>query len=305
VIACPEAPFGPRLARRFEYAADPSRVYRHWLRCAAATGHGLMVPMGFEFAAGEDMDESQVASAVVPTIEAGRNIDLAPEIREANALSEHLAKLGIAGEMRTLTDPEQPVTVLLRSDASDVRQARSPIVVLINPDWQREHRLPVALDPLPPAAGASLAATETIAADRDASAVLDGGEIRVLRAHSTEPVKSRRADLRPAKLAAAPRIVIDNVVPSVEGGRFAAKCVIGEAVHVAADVFIDGHDLLVVEVLWRASDEKEWRRTPMQLLGNDARRAATSPWRSRKRGACCSTRRSERRTLPATSSRRP
>jgi len=277
VIACPEVPFGPRLARRFEDVADLSRVYRHWLRCAAATGHGLMVPMGFEFAASEDMDQRQAASADVPTIEAGRNTDMAPEIREANALSEQLAKLGIAGEMRTLTDPEQPVTVLLRSDASDVRQARGPIVVMINPDWQREHSLPVALDPLPPAAGASLAAAETIAADHDASAVLGGGEIRVLRARCTEPIKSRRPDLRPAQLATAPRIVIDNVVPSIDGGRFAAKSVIGEAVTVAADVFIDGHDLLVVELLWRAADEKDWRHEPMRHLGNDRWQAAILP----------------------------
>jgi hypothetical protein len=127
------------------------------------------------------------------------------------------------------------------------------------------------------AAGANLTAAEAIAADHDASAVLGAGEIRVLRARCTEPVKSRRADLRPTNLAAAPRIVIDNVVPSVEGGRFAAKCVIGEAVAVAADVFIDGHDLLVVEVLWRAGDEKEWRRKPMQLLGNDRWQAAILP----------------------------
>ena len=80
--------------------------------------------------------------------------------------------------------------------------------------------------------------------------------MRILRARPTEPIKSRRADLRPAKLAAAPRIVIDSVVPSVEGGRFAAKCVIGEAVTVAADVFTDGHELLVVEMLWRAADQK-------------------------------------------------
>ena len=43
-------------------------------------------------------------------------------------------------------------------------------VVMINPDWQSEHPLPIALDPLPPAAGANLTAAEAIAADHDASA---------------------------------------------------------------------------------------------------------------------------------------
>ena len=276
VIACPEAPFGTRLARRFEDAPDQAQVYRHWLRCAVATGDGLMVPMGFEFAVSEDMDDRQTANAGFAPLGAARNLDVTAEIGEANALSEQLSGLGIAGEMRTLTDPAAPVTVLLRSDAPDVRQARSPIVVMINPDWQREHPLPVSLDPLPAAAGASLAAEETIAADHESN-VLVGGEVRILRARPTEPIKSRRADLRPAKLAAAPRIVIDSVVPSVEGGRFAAKCVIGEPVTIAADVFIDGHELLVVEVLWRAADQKEWRREPMRLLGNDRWQAAILP----------------------------
>jgi starch synthase (maltosyl-transferring) len=276
IIACPEAPFSPRLARRFEHAPDLSLVYRHWLRCAAATGDGLLVPMGFEFAAAEDMDDRQTANAFA-TNGAARNLDMTAAIREANALSEQLKKRGIAGEMRTLTDPAAPVTVLLRADAPDVRQARNPIVVVINPDWKREHPLPVSLDPLPPAAGASLAAKETIAAEEDSSAVLARGEARVLRAHVTEPVKSRRAEVRPTKLAAASRIVIDNVVPSVEGGRFAAKAVVGEAVTIAADVFIDGQDLLAVEVLWRAADEKEWRHEPMRLLGNDRWQTAILP----------------------------
>jgi hypothetical protein len=48
-------------------------------------------------------------------------------------------------------------------------------VVMINPDWQSEHPLPIALDPLPPAAGANLTAAEAIAADHDASAVLGAG----------------------------------------------------------------------------------------------------------------------------------
>ena len=91
VIACPEAPFGTRLARRFEDAPDQARVYRHWLRCAAATGDGLMVPMGFEFAASEDMDDRQTANAGFASIGAARNLDMTAEIGEANALPSRAA----------------------------------------------------------------------------------------------------------------------------------------------------------------------------------------------------------------------
>ena len=84
--------------------------------------------------------------------------------------------------------------------------------------------------------------------------------------------------MRLGKLAAMPRIVIDQVVPSVDGGgRFAAKRIIGEPVIVEADVFSDGHELLVVTLLWRAADEAEWRRTPMRSLGNDRWQAAILP----------------------------
>ena len=74
-----------------------------------------------------------------------------------------------------------------------------------------------------------------------------------------------------------PRIAIDNISPAVDGGRFAAKRVIGQAVAIEADVFTDGHELLAVEALWRAVDETNWRRVAMQHLGNDRWQSAILP----------------------------
>ena len=108
-----------------------------------------------------------------------------------------------------------------------------------------------------------------MAADRNCGPALDAGEVRVLRSHRNRAVKSRRKEMSSTKLMAAPRIVIDGIAPSVDGGRFAAKRIIGEHVTIEADVFTDGHDILVVELLWRAVDEKEWRRIAMQSLNND------------------------------------
>ncbi len=99
VIACPEAPFGPRLARRFEGHGNLPAVYRHQLRCAAAVGDGILIPMGFEFAANEDM-ATDMASDMASRAGAsnggslqhnGSNLDLSAEIREANALCSELA----------------------------------------------------------------------------------------------------------------------------------------------------------------------------------------------------------------------
>jgi starch synthase (maltosyl-transferring) len=276
VIGCPEAPFGPRLARRFENAADLPAVYRQMLRCAAATGDGLMVPMGFEFAAGEDMNGQPPLGKANAEIHGG-NIDLSADVRDANALSGRLAKLGIAGEMRLLTDPNTPVSVLMRSDAPDIRAASAAAVIMINSDLDRAYPVPITLDPLPPTAGASLGVLEIISAEHDSASSLANGEVRVLLAGCKPPVKARRADVRPAKLAAMPRIVIDQVVPSVDGGRFSAKRIIGEPVAVEADVFSDGHEVLVATLLWRAADEAEWRRIPMRSVGNDRWQADMLP----------------------------
>jgi starch synthase (maltosyl-transferring) len=47
------------------------------------------------------------------------------------------------------------------------------------------------------------------------------------------------------------------------------KRTLGEAVLVEADVFADGHDAVVAELLWRYSGEERWQSVPMRFLGND------------------------------------
>jgi starch synthase (maltosyl-transferring) len=65
------------------------------------------------------------------------------------------------------------------------------------------------------------------------------------------------------------RVVIEAITPVVDGGRFAAKRVIGDHVVVEADCFTDGHDAVAARVLWRREDEQAWREAPMTFLGND------------------------------------
>ncbi len=76
--------------------------------------------------------------------------------------------------------------------------------------------------------------------------------------------------LRPPFLS---RVIIENVRPEVDGGRFPIKRVIGERVEVTADVFADGHDILYAVVRHRPSTEKEWQEVPMRPLVNDRWRA--------------------------------
>jgi starch synthase (maltosyl-transferring) len=47
------------------------------------------------------------------------------------------------------------------------------------------------------------------------------------------------------------------------------KRAVGDDVTVEADVFTDGHDAVVAELLWRRAGASEWQATPMTFLGND------------------------------------
>ncbi|HEY5896051.1 MAG TPA: maltotransferase domain-containing protein, partial [Burkholderiales bacterium] len=69
--------------------------------------------------------------------------------------------------------------------------------------------------------------------------------------------------------SAPPRVVIESVRPQVDCGRYPAKRAVGDEVLVEADVFTDGHDAVVAELLWRFAGEGEWRVVPMAFLGND------------------------------------
>ncbi|HEX5125196.1 MAG TPA: alpha-1,4-glucan--maltose-1-phosphate maltosyltransferase [Rhodocyclaceae bacterium] len=95
-------------------------------------------------------------------------------------------------------------------------------------------------------------------------------EAHAFETKSDAPILSRNLGMRAVKAAlAAPRLAIEKVTPSVDEGRFAVKRIVGETVHVEADVFMDGHDSIAVSLLWRAADVTQWNKTRMVALGND------------------------------------
>ena len=64
-------------------------------------------------------------------------------------------------------------------------------------------------------------------------------------------------------------VVIESVAPTVDGGRYPAKREIGAVVEVSADIFKEGHDVLVAFVKYRRASETTWRESPMSLVDND------------------------------------
>ena len=73
------------------------------------------------------------------------------------------------------------------------------------------------------------------------------------------------------------RAVIDAVAPVVDGGRFRAKCIAGEAVHIEAHCFTDGHDKLGVVLRWHAIDEPATYEVDMTAQVNDVWTAQFTP----------------------------
>jgi starch synthase (maltosyl-transferring) len=69
------------------------------------------------------------------------------------------------------------------------------------------------------------------------------------------------------------RVVIESVAPSVDGGRFPVKRIVGDRLVVEADCFADGHDVVACQLLWRRAEVQHWQHKPMVALGNDRWRA--------------------------------
>jgi starch synthase (maltosyl-transferring) len=89
------------------------------------------------------------------------------------------------------------------------------------------------------------------------------------------------------------RVVIEAITPEIDGGRFRAKRVVGEAVRVEADIFTDGHDAITAVLQHRfvgagglpappgqtgpvdvaaaeaAGWDEGWTETPMRFHDND------------------------------------
>jgi len=65
------------------------------------------------------------------------------------------------------------------------------------------------------------------------------------------------------------RVIIADVKPEIEAGRFPIKHIIGEETVVEANLLADGHDALSCVMLYRKEGEENWTEVPMEPLGND------------------------------------
>ncbi len=73
------------------------------------------------------------------------------------------------------------------------------------------------------------------------------------------------------------RVVIENVRPEIDAGRFPAKSSLGETVIVQADIFADGHDVLSARLRYRPQGASSWMEIPMTHQMNDRWQADFQP----------------------------
>src|SRR5216684_8295055 len=84
-------------------------------------------------------------------------------------------------------------------------------------------------------------------------------------------------DLRDDESPAADRLaattiarhIIEAVTPSVDGGRYPVKRIVGEPCVVEGDIFRDGHDVIRAVIKWRREKDAGFTEAPMTLFDND------------------------------------
>ncbi|HEX6511063.1 MAG TPA: alpha-1,4-glucan--maltose-1-phosphate maltosyltransferase [Chloroflexota bacterium] len=64
-------------------------------------------------------------------------------------------------------------------------------------------------------------------------------------------------------------VVVENIQPRLDCGRFAVKREEGDVLDISADIFADGHGLLAAALKYRHCNETAWHETPMRPLDND------------------------------------
>ncbi|MGB7370572.1 maltotransferase domain-containing protein [Erythrobacter sp.] len=174
------------------------------------------------------------------------------------------------GTMEPLTSVGSRLTGIVRYDSASQRDASRAAILLVN--LADEHaKVPSNL----------LDGLRFRASEVNQFAALEAREARVIELgrHDAIAHKPRASKKAVTQAANAPRIVVENLEPSVAGGEFAVKCVVGERIEVSADIYTDGHEMVGARLLWRAERDSKWNAVPMLEEGNDEWHAAFTPER--------------------------
>ena len=272
-VTFPESPYGPRLADTLGGLAPDllEAAYRSRYLFAASFSAGVLMPMGFEFGARGAQPGKWEA------VREASLFDLSDFIGEVNKLKSSLPPLGLESRILRLDSPDAPGTALLHLDHELASEAAGAAILCLNPTsrplrFTGLHRVLFALD-----GGIARLSDVTPGRPRaeyrfDAELVLEPLGSRLLVAERRDivaPPGPRSGPQQRLRKLAANRVVIEQVSPEIDGGRFPAKAVVGDIIEVEADIFGDGHERIGAALKVRHAQEREWREIPMSLLEND------------------------------------
>ncbi|MEZ4436661.1 MAG: maltotransferase domain-containing protein, partial [bacterium] len=257
---------------------DPTRIeaaYRRAYAIAATFSTGVMMPVGYEYGFRRRLDVVESR----PELWEAPLFDLSGYITAINVMKARVPALNVEGPQRRLAAGQ--IVALLRRGAGE-----SWALTLINPDLHAEHTLAVGTLDLPPGEAAVEVTPDRPAMrlDRTARLVLAPAEVRVFatgladaRAIATpigpparraavpdDPVAAK-VPAHPAAHTTSQRVVIQKVQPEIDGGRYAIKREVGDALEVEATIFSEGHAHLGAALLIRPARDPQatWHRVPM------------------------------------------
>jgi starch synthase (maltosyl-transferring) len=266
VIAPSEAPFGARIGEHMQDTTGRLALLRGRMSMAALLGSGWMMVMGTEFAAMRRLDPRRDEPDDFASLPANETGGLSALITRLNQVRAATPALSANSRPLLLSGAGADVLVVARPAAADTRAPGDVAVVMLNKGLRREAPVPGA------DVYGGLGGYHVIEPPGDAPPLVPGDyRVTTLPWRSPEGAPTVGLGASAREAARAPRIAIEAVTPSVDGGRFASRCCVGDMVTVAADIICDGHDMLAAEIRWQAHGDgaTAWQRVRMRPLGND------------------------------------
>jgi len=279
-LACVEEPFATRLGDELGEENQLDHAYRRAIGFCATSPAGWMMPMGFEYAVHDALDPRRGTPVTPGDLATQGVVDLTACVKTANA-----AVGDRVGPPPVMT-VHAGIATFLDVEGADPRTARRATLTIVNASLDRD----VTVSAAEALAGAASHFSPWTTSDgrklfdQGDAVVLEPGAVLTLTGAPSAPVTRKTgASAKKEFLQAAtraPRVIIEAIEPTVDGGRFPAKRTVGKAVVVTADIFMDGHDVLAARLKYRAQDEKGWREAPMVLVNNDIHTASFTPTRT-------------------------
>jgi starch synthase (maltosyl-transferring) len=270
-IAFPESHDTERLAGDLAAGGvtDPGEIeaiYRQRYLFAATFSTGVMMPVGYEFGFGRKLDVVRTR----PTDWERPRFDISSFLTEVNRMKASSPALNVEGPQAWARPHGDDVVALLRSAPE-----HGWILTLVNRDRQAAHNVTAArlaeLGAMPPGIEITPGHRATRFTEH-AALRLEPSETRVFRSGAGAEPAALPAEIAravppddEARSLRSHAIVIQNVYPELDCGRYPVKRAVGEVLDVWADIFKEGHDRVAAVVKFRAG-AGDWHETPMSLV---------------------------------------